>query len=204
MVDHPCPFDLGASVRLRDLSPYTRQAVELTHRRCDGTNTTAPTWDGTALHIARIHEEQNVIHEVAHWIIASPEDRLRVNYGLGTDPDEGPFTPPKWVTTPELLLDLVSSRGVSNLRQLAGNMTAEDLMHLSDARTNHEESLAALVTIILLRIAGLPWAAKMKRTMAKLDRYATEAFWFDLHELSARGINLDDPLQPFRAAEPSR
>lgn len=79
-------------MKLRDLSAPVRRALALTVGRVDDRDRRAPTWDGAVLHIARIKREAHVVHEVAHWMLASEELRHRPNCGLGMDPDGGPET----------------------------------------------------------------------------------------------------------------
>lgn len=201
-------------MRLRDLHPYTRQAIALTHRSVDQSNFTAPTWDGTTLHIGRLEQEGHVLHEVAHWIVAPPPRRTMPNYGLGKDPDGGEATVPYPLASIQETARLVADAGLStegieayiDAGIAAGPKSPEFLFlhELAAARTGHEESLAAIVTIVLMRLAGIAWAAEMRRVFGKLakrpDGFGVTTFWEGCAELvGERGVDLMDPLGPFRA-----
>lgn len=84
-------------MKLADLLPFTIDAIARTHGAVEDRDELAPTWDGKVLHIARIQQEDHVLHEVAHWVVAEPEERRTPNYGLGKDPDGGPETPSTFV-----------------------------------------------------------------------------------------------------------
>lgn len=80
-------------MRLRELSAPVRRALNLTVRHVDDRDRRAPTWDGAVLHIARLKREAHVVHEIAHWMLASESLRALPNCGLGMDPDGGLPTP---------------------------------------------------------------------------------------------------------------
>lgn len=44
-----------------------------------------PVWDGERLHIGRFTDNSDLAHEMAHWLLATPEERSVPNFGLGTD-----------------------------------------------------------------------------------------------------------------------
>jgi hypothetical protein len=200
-------------VKLKDISRYTLRAIALTHDRVDHSNLVAPTWDGTTLHIGRLKNEEHVLHEVAHWIVAPPARRTMPNYGLGRDPDGGPLTLPYPLATLEEASSLLTEVGLSTEglpKLLIGGLKSpaiEFLHELSDARTEHEESLASIVTVILMRCAGMAWASEMRRVFGKLatrpDGFGMTTFWEGCVELAGeRGVNLMNPLEPFRLTLP--
>lgn len=72
-----------------ELSAFTLDALARTHVRVDDrARSDVPTWDGRTLWLGNIAEEGDVLHEVAHWIVAEREDRRRANYGLGPGFDD--------------------------------------------------------------------------------------------------------------------
>jgi hypothetical protein len=46
-------------------------------------------WNGKTLRTGSL-DAYNICHEIAHWLIAKPKERLLVNYGLGADAHYGP------------------------------------------------------------------------------------------------------------------
>jgi hypothetical protein len=200
-------------VKLKDISRYTLRAIALTHDRVDHANLVAPTWDGTTLHIGRLKNEGHVLHEVAHWIVAPPARRSLPNYGLGRDPDGGPLTLPYPLASLDEMSSLFAEVGLSTdglAALLAPGLKSpaiEFLHELSDSRTNHEEALTSIVTVILMRCAGIAWAAEMHRVFGTLvsrpDGSGMTSFWAGCAELAGeRGVDLMDPLAPFRSTAP--
>ncbi len=181
-----------------------------------------PTYDGRRWHLARLTSETDILHEVAHWIVAPASARERPNYGLGTDPDGGP----------KVLADALSyvpegdQAAAADVIAKYAERDPHGVIALFEAKSSREEELASVVTVILLRLAGLPWAATMRRVFGKLvdvsararlmhhaglaniatalEREAAEdgaaRFWGFVTELSARGVDLSDPLRPFEEA----
>ena len=78
-------------MKFADLSPYTKRALSLTGKRVDDADRSAPTWSGDRWYLARLRTEEQVLHEVAHWLVATPAQRVLQNYGLGIDPYGGPM-----------------------------------------------------------------------------------------------------------------
>lgn len=182
-------------MKIRDLSPYTRDAIARTVVHVDDRNRHAPTFDGRVLHIARIRQEGHVLHEIAHWICChKTEHRALPNYGLGTDPDGGPET--------EIfhIADARAGRVEPSVMRTMAFLVADDpeaFRRLVAHSLSYQEELAAVVSVILLRRAGLPWAKEMRRIFFKQG--ADDRFWGFLKELTSRGVDLDDPLAPHRA-----
>lgn len=178
--------------------PYVLRAIEITGGSADWRDERSPTWDGRMWHFARVKNEGDLLHEVAHWIIAPAAARLLENFGLGTDPDDGPFTP---VDLGPFLADSVEMR--RNLATLA-ERAPDTAIAIVREKTDREEALAAVVTIVLLRIAGLAWAKRVREgEYFAVGRDRPEIFWGYVRELSARGIDLDDPLAPFARTKES-
>lgn len=82
----------GAAVNIDGLSSFTIDALAHTHGAVEEWDAISPTWDGKILHIARLPGEADVLHEIAHWIVADKDDRKKPNYACGQDPDGGPVT----------------------------------------------------------------------------------------------------------------
>ncbi len=61
--------------------------------KVDELDTNSPTWDGRVLHIARITTTGNLLHELAHFLVAAKRRQRLPNWGLGMDPDKGPRVP---------------------------------------------------------------------------------------------------------------
>lgn len=78
-------------MKFADLGPYAKRALSLTGKRVDDADCNAPTWSGDRWHLARLTTEEQVLHEVAHWLVATPAHRVLRNYGLGIDPYGGPL-----------------------------------------------------------------------------------------------------------------
>lgn len=196
-------------MKLRDLRPYTRRAIELTHGRVDQVaDRDVPTWDGKTLHIGRLKQESHVLHEVGHWIVAPEWRRALPNYGLGKDPDGGPVTVLWPLSSLEWAKDLVEEVGLStdDLPAVLAdpkNLAFTYLYDLARHRTDRDETLAAVVTLVMTRLAGLPWAAEMRRVFGKLlvdpSGFGVETFWEYCFRLTAFGVDLMDPLAPFAA-----
>lgn len=185
-------------MKVKSLSPYTREAIARTLGSVEGRNRSAPTWDGSVLHIARLRVEWHVLHEVAHWICSKPEHRRLPNYGLGTDRDGGPKT--------QLFLedDLKSGRADAVAKELYALVkTAPDLLlSILKEKLSREEEVAALVSIVLTRLQGGPWKMEINRVY-KVHEWPERAealaarFWDLLDEAASRGIDIEDPLRPF-------
>lgn len=178
-------------MKVRQLSTFTRDAIARTIVHVEDRNRTAPTFDGRVLHIARIKREDHVLHEVAHWICSKAEHRELENYGLGTDPDGGPETTIFQIT--DLRAGRVSADVAEWLREVSGN-EPEKFRALIQASLSYQEELASVVSLILMRRSGLPWAKEMRRVFGKAT---DERFWGFVVELTSRGVDLADPLSPF-------
>ena len=50
---------------------------------------TLPVWDGTVLHTGRFTDASDMAHEIAHWVLATVDQRAQPNFGLGTDWADG-------------------------------------------------------------------------------------------------------------------
>lgn len=178
-------------MKVRQLSAFTRDAIARTLVHVEDRNRTAPTFDGRVLHIARIKREDHVLHEVAHWLCSKEEHRALENYGLGTDPDDGPQTNVFHVTDMEA--GRVEPTVVEYMRDLVLH-DPEKFRAVIQASLSFQEEIASVVSIILMRRAGLPWAKEMRRVFGKATE---ERFWGFVVELTKRGVDLVDPLAPF-------
>lgn len=178
-------------MRLPDLSRYTRRAIDLTAHRVEDRDTTSPTWDGRTLHVARLTREDHVLHEVAHWLVAPAHLRTAPNYGCGTDPDTG---------GPQV--DVLAG---------AGDLDAYDLAHMTPAAAAQAlarevdsrnriatiyERHASLVTVVLMRQAGLPWLDAARKHWLR-DADTVLLAWETVSTLQAFGVDVQQPLQPF-------
>lgn len=177
-------------MKVRQLSAFTRDAIARTLVHVEDRNRTAPTFDGRVLHIARIKREDHVLHEVAHWLCSKTEHRALEN-GLGTDPDDGPHTTVFHVA--DMQAGRVEPAVVEYMRDLVVS-DPEKFRALIEGSLSYQEELASVVSIILMRRAGLPWAKEMRRVFGKATE---ERFWGFLVELTKRGVDLVDPLAPF-------
>lgn len=54
-----------------------------------------PTWDGKVLYLSRIKTTDYILHDLAHWIVATPKERKLPNYGTGPSPDDLVWSIPK-------------------------------------------------------------------------------------------------------------
>jgi hypothetical protein len=164
----PKPVDLVSpvgSVRLWGLSTYTINAVLSTHGLIDERppDRDRPTWDGRSLLIQRLPNEEHVLHEVAHWLIAWPWYRPLPNYGLGPDPDGGP---------------------------------SADVCTVGQEEADTQEALAAILTVSLMRHAGLDWETAFHQRLGRWG-YGPDSilFWGHyLRLLRLRSIDLQDPI----------
>ena len=186
-------------MKVRALSRYTRDAIARTLGHVEDKNRRAPTWDGKTLHVRRIAKEAHVLHEVAHWLASKPHHRALPNYGLGGDPDGGPKT--KTFHLADIEAGRVDEGVALALHNLAVQ-APEDLYALYKAGLNHQEELASVVTIVLLRLAGLDWESAMRDVFGDLQypkvvSAGLNHFWSLIHELAARGVDLEDPVRPF-------
>lgn len=48
-----------------------------------------PTYSGTQIHLTKTLSLPDVVHEIAHYVVASPAERKMPNYGCGSDPYGG-------------------------------------------------------------------------------------------------------------------
>lgn len=46
-----------------------------------------PIWDGNSLLIQAGETNQNILHEISHWLVANKQARSKHEYGIGTSPD---------------------------------------------------------------------------------------------------------------------
>lgn len=184
-------------MKIRQLSPFTRDAIARTVVHVEDRQRQAPTFDGRVLHIARIQNEGHVLHELAHWVCSKAHHRELPNYGLGPDPDGGPFT--EIFHTSDARTGRVDPEVLAYLARLV-NEDAERFREIIQQSLSYQEELASVVTIVLMRRAGLPWAKEMRRVFGRVG----ERFWGLVAELAERGVDLDDPLAPHRARTEAR
>jgi hypothetical protein len=50
---------------------------------------TGPVWDGHQIYAGVIEKPSDLAHEIAHWVLATPEQRVLENFGLGRDWQDG-------------------------------------------------------------------------------------------------------------------
>ncbi len=131
-------------------------------------------WDG---HAIRTRSEASVIvHEVAHWLLSTPERRRLPDFGLGAGPETG-------------------------LRE-----RADAARCVSDEEREHEEVLTSLLGILWEAELGQPaiLAALEQNWLEGAERPSTVAFFVDrLDQLFLRGL-IDADGRPLLAspAEP--
>jgi hypothetical protein len=157
-------------VRFADLGPYTKRALSLTGKRVDDADRCAPTWSGDRWHLARLTTEEQVLHEVAHWLVATPAQRVLRNYGLGIDPYGGP-----------LVHRYLQGESGDRLESVASFLTRHLLRCAAPRRVQgsvHVVSLPASARVAEARVPP-PWAC--------------------VAHLAALGIDLADPLRRFEA-----
>jgi hypothetical protein len=157
-------------VKFADLSPYTKRALSLTGKRVDDADLSAPTWSGHRWHLARLTTEEQVLHEVAHWLVASPAHRVLQNYGLGIDPYGGPLVHRYLQGESGDRLESVASFLTRHLLRCAAPRRARGGIHLAPQPTSGR---------ITEGHVSRPWAS--------------------CAHLAALGIDLADPLRRFEA-----
>jgi hypothetical protein len=157
-------------VKFGDLSPYTKRALSLTGKRVDDADWCAPTWTGQRWHLARLATEEQVLHEVAHWLVATPAHRVLQNYGLGIDPYGGPLVRRYLQGGSGDRLESVASFLTRHLLRCASPRRARGAIHLASQPTSGQTTEARV---------SPPWAC--------------------MAHLAAMGIDLADPLRRFEA-----
>jgi hypothetical protein len=157
-------------VKFADLSPYTKRALSLTGKRIDDADRRAPTWCGYRWHLARLATEEQVLHEVAHWLVATPAQRVLQNYGLGIDPYGGPLVRRYLHGESRDRLESVASFLTRHLLRCAAPGRARGAIHLASRPTSGRITEASV---------SPPWAC--------------------VAHLAALGIDLADPLRRFEA-----
>jgi hypothetical protein len=157
-------------VKFADLSPYTKRALSLTGQRVDDTDWCAPTWTGQRWHLARLATEEQVLHEVAHWLVATPAHRVLQNYGLGIDPYGGPLVRRYLKGGSGDRLESVASFLTRHLVRCAAPRPARGAIHLASQPASARTTEARV---------SPPWAC--------------------VAYLAAMGIDLADPLRRFEA-----
>lgn len=177
---------------------FVHHAIAITGGVAEWRGVRAPTWDGKIWHFARLKNEADILHEIAHWIVSPAAARALPNYGLGTDPDDGPFTM-------QNLRPFLDAAGIGEAVRTLGRLAPDRLLELLDEKADREEELATVVTLILLRNAGLPWADRVRRMYGRLFETggdeAAAKFWGLVAELGKRGVDLVNPLAPFERAK---
>ena len=149
-----------------NLSILHRDALALVHYAglpsIDEAPSSAFSWDGTAV---RTDSEASVlIHEVAHWLIASPARRTLPDFGLGPGPETG-------------------STDLAEAARCVGNVKKEE-----------EELLASLLGILFEAVLGQPAinAFIEQNWLEAWDRpEAANQFRITVERLLARGL-IDD------------
>ena len=157
-------------MKLVDLSPYTQRALSLTSGRVDDADRSAPTWSGHCWHFARLITEEQVLHEVAHWLVATPAHRVLRNYGLGIDPYGGPLVH----------------------RYLQGE-SGDRLENVASFLTRH------LLRCAALRRAQGSIHVVSQPASARITEAHVAPPWACVAHLAALGIDLADPLRRFEA-----
>ncbi|HEY2512750.1 MAG TPA: hypothetical protein VGI39_17910 [Polyangiaceae bacterium] len=188
-------------MKLRALHAYTKAAIAATIGRVDESGKrSAPTFDGETLHIGRLKREDHVLHEIAHWLCAAPEHRALPNYGLGTDPDGGPET--EYFLIDDIRNGRIPQEAGQAMRVLL-ETDREAFLDILKEKLSREEELASVVSIILMRLAGLNWRKEMARVFKpeRTDEKHQARFWEFVGELARRGVDLADPIRPFRYAK---
>jgi hypothetical protein len=130
-------------------------------------------WDGTALNGAT--EAYVILHEIAHFVLAPPDRRTRVDFGLGPGPDT---------------LD---------------RETAERAAVLSALARDEDEAAASLLGIAWEAALGQPSLASFldQNWLEGLERSAAAHFTAVFARLRRRGL-AGAALLPERAAQPAR
>ena len=158
--------------RIRTTSPVRASGAEAERHRCaalsfargfgtavhpEGT-TCAFNWDGTALSGAT--EAYVILHEVAHFVLAPPERRGLVEFGLGPGPDT------------------------------VDREAAERAAVVSPLAREEDEARASLLGIIWEAQLGQPALASFldQNWLEGLDRSAASHFTAVLHMLHQRGL----------------
>jgi len=187
-------------VKRARLSPFTLDAVTITGGRAEYSRVDVPTWDGSCWHFARLHSEAHVLHEVAHWIVATEQERAAPNYGLGTDPDRGPLM---------AYADPVLARAANCVRkaeEIAGRFTSEQaasVLRVAKILADERELEATVVTIFLVaRVSRL--RVEDHRSFRALVHERAEDAWLAVRRLNQRGIDPQNPLGPYEARRVSR
>jgi hypothetical protein len=157
-------------VKFADLSPYTKRALSLTGKRVDDSDRCAPTWSGDRWHLARLTTEEQVLHEVAHWLVATPAHRVLRNYGLGIDPYGGP-----------LVHRYLQGESGDRLESVASFLTRHLLRCAAPRRVRGS-----------IHVASQPASARVAEAHVAPP-------WACVAHLAALGIDLADPLRRFEA-----
>jgi hypothetical protein len=177
------------------LSPFTLQAIAITGGRAEYERRNAPTWDGTCWHFARLESEAHVLHEIAHWIAATPSERGCPNYALGSDPDGGPRTE---IGLPivEAILDVMRRASPLAFNRLPTDWSKDGVVLVGMLRDQREEE-SSLLTLMMMNAAGLEPAAERA-----FDGFVRDpaCAWSAAERLVERGIDPQDPLGPFEMA----
>jgi hypothetical protein len=157
-------------VKFADLSPYTKRALSLTGKRVDDSDSSAPAWSGYRWHLARLSTAEQVLHEVAHWLVATPAQRVLQNYGLGIDPYGGP-----------LVRRYLHGESGDRLESVASFLTRHLLRCAAPRRARGGSHLAS------------------QPTSGRVTEARVSPPWACVAHLAALGIDLADPLRRFEA-----
>lgn len=166
-------------MKIKHLSPWFHDTARLLKLRLDDKDRRSPVYPGDGrLCIARLKKPSHVVHEFAHFVGAYSFRRRAPNYGLGTDPDNGPKT------TYSDELDQASADLCEELCTfLTFMLLAEaDLPWRREAPTEQ-------------------WCDPRTEAQAEDQQARIE---LATHYFKARGIDIYDPLAHFRAGDPDR
>lgn len=76
---------------------------------------TGSTWNGKDLSTALAGNDSDIVHDIAHWLVAPPSRRRCPDYGLGPDPNRSDVTHARLLVSPDHALreeELASALGV--------------------------------------------------------------------------------------------
>jgi hypothetical protein len=88
---------------------------------------TLPVWDGNTLHTGRFTDNSDLAHELAHWVLATPDQRAQPNFGLGDDWAGGAAALDVDDTTRLEIEGQAAALGISYLKVLVGDDWTEHL-----------------------------------------------------------------------------
>ena len=88
---------------------------------------TLPVWDEATLHVGRFTDNSDLAHEIAHWVLATPDQRTQPNFGLGDDWAGGRAVSDVDDTGRLEIEAQAAALGISYLKVLAGDDWSEHL-----------------------------------------------------------------------------